>query len=78
MLQALFLFIAFVFIMAAIVVITFIRKVTSTVNKLKDSLNGGNDSHRKDTIVDTRQQERAKRKIFTDDEGEYVDYEEVE
>lgn len=78
MIQTLFLFISFVLIMAAIVVIAFVRKVTSTVNKMKDSLKGGNDSFGKDTVIDTRQQERAKRKIFTSDEGEYVDYEEVE
>lgn len=30
------------------------------------------------TIVDTRPPEVARRRIFSDDEGEYVDYEEVE
>lgn len=30
------------------------------------------------TIIDTRPPEVARRRIFSDDEGEYVDYEEVE
>lgn len=47
-------------------------------DNMRDSGKGRSRTSGKETVSDNRPQQRADRKIFSDDEGEYVDFEEVE
>lgn len=79
MLQTLLLFVLFAIIFVVFVAIAVVHNVMNTVNKVKDALRGTGRKPTKDTsITDTRPQDIASHKIFTKDEGEYVDFQEVE
>jgi len=59
------------------------RGISDTINNLNQSGNGGNgnaDRHgdRSNSKRGTYEQKQTKNKIFSDGEGEYVDYKEVE
>ena len=84
LLKLLILILVMGFIIGLIVIIGFVNSIRATRDKLMgksakgfgDSLNG---SSRSRTYANGGQrQSRAGRKIIADDEGEYVDYEEVE
>jgi len=78
MLQTLLLFFLFAIVFVVIIVLAVLHNVVNTVNKVKDALKGTGRKQTKDTsIVDTRSHDIASRKIFTKDEGEYVDFQEV-
>lgn len=66
------------------------RKIHKAMNGFGEQLGGGKqsrqDSYRQrrttttgsgETIIDTRSPEQTQRKIFSKDEGEYVDYKEI-
>lgn len=63
------------------------RKIHKTVNEFNQKFSGGTQSQQGEpqqrttttdsgeTIIDTRSQKQANQKIFSKDEGEYVDFE---
>lgn len=78
----LFLFLAFLLV-GIVVVVVIAATVVRTFRKAKQMMDGDDkEKHTKQaqgndgmaTIVDTRREDVANRKIFPKDEGEYVDY----
>lgn len=79
MLQTLLLFVLFAIIFVVFIVIAVVHNVMNVVNQVKDVFNGtGKKPTKGSSVVDTRPQDIATRKIFNKDEGEYVDFKEVE
>lgn len=65
--------IAFLFVVCAVIIVA--HNMLRIIHKMK-----GTDkpkSHTKSDIVDTRPQDVANRKIFSQDEGEYVDFKDL-
>lgn len=71
---------------AVAVVWKFYRRIHAATERLRQQMGGTQDNATRqagqrttttdsgDTIIDTRSQEQANKKIFSKDEGEYVDY----
>lgn len=85
-------FILFIFIIALFFIGSFIYRIYKQINKVKKQFgnftgqnNGANHAAGQDSrtygdeeiIIDKRNPDKSSQKIFTEDDGEYVDYEET-
>lgn len=66
------------FIVVLFVAISFFLKIRKATKQFRNQFQGSPNKPKDDTITDRRTEEERNRQIIPDDEGEYVDYEEVD
>ncbi len=66
------------FFVVLFVAISFFLKIRKATKQFRNQFQGSPNKPKGDTITDRRTEEERNRQIIPDDEGEYVDYEEVD